>query len=249
MLRLITSITALVFIVMVFVGCKKNDLPNSYHLKLKVLSEVTQAPIINAKVVISTYSYDYVNSIYTYKKLLNTSTYYSDNNGEIGCTILYNNDPNIVVQLHKVGDSISTGLCSLSDEYTLDSLRKIPVLNLYVRKYASLKITLKSINPINDSDAVSIQIFQNNAPCVSVNIDSIVNMGVKNQPIGYPYADNGNYPYWIGQNVNSIIYGKLQEGTNYIIYWYVRKNRVNSTYKSATFNTIVTGLNTYDITY
>jgi len=230
-------------------GCKKNDLPNSYHLKLKVLSEVTQAPIINAKVVISTYSYDYVNSIYTYKKLLNTATYNSDSNGEIDGAILYNNDPNIVVQLNKIGDSISTGLCSFRDEYTLDSLRKISVLNLYVRKYASLKITLKSVNPINDSDAVSVQIFQNNAPCVGVNIDSIVNMGVKNQSIGYPYADSGNYPYWIGQNVNSIIYGKLQEGTNYIIYWDVRKNGVNTTFKSATFNTIVTGLNRYDIAY
>ncbi len=67
--------------------------------------------------------------------------------------------------------------------------------------------------------------------------------------MGPPAYEDGNNPYWVGDNVNSSIHGHLQEGTTYVIIWSVRKNDIVVEYRSEPKNTISDELNTFEIEY
>ncbi len=241
---------SLLFATVIFLNlsCTKTSSLNSFNIDAKVVSQLTNQPISNARLYVKVVSKQ-GSGLFSYETLIDSFSVTSDNSGKIPCSIKYNNDPNIVVKFYKEDDSYSTGLFPQKTEYSISDLKNTTLLTFYVRKYANLKINLKSINSIDSNDAVGLYIFQDSTNYQNNIIDSIRNFGVNNQPFAYPAADNGTNPYWVGKTVNSNIYGKIQEGTIYQITWNVRRNRVNTDYKSSRIQTSINRLNSYDINY
>ena len=241
----------LIIAIIVFViatSCTKNDSLGNFNFNAKIASEITGDNISNAKVYIKVAS-EKVSGSYTYDALIDSFTIRSDANGNIFCNIKYNDDPNIFVKFEKTDDSYSTGFTSYKTEFALSELKNLAPVTFYVRKYESLIIHLRNIHPFDNSDAIGVDIYQEGTNYISSGVESIKNVGVSNQPWAYPAADDGKNPYWIGTNVNSIIYGKVQEGTTYQINWDVRKNQINTDHKSQKFITTLDSLNSYNILY
>jgi hypothetical protein len=228
-------------------GCKKGDLTNAYNFKATVVSQLTNEHIAGTQIHVEVDSKQY--GITPYDVVLDSFTLVSDNNGNVFCNIKYNDDPYIGVKFFKADDAYTTGLLPQKTEFSVKDLKTAAPLILYVRKYTGLKITVKSTNSFNDNDAIGVSINQDNTNYFNNIIDSIQNFGTINQPLSYPATNDGNNPYWVGQNVNSIIYGKIQEGTTYQITWDVRKNGINTDYKSPVLNTSGNTLNSYNIVY
>ncbi len=241
---------SLLFASVIFLNlsCTKTSSLNSFNVDAKVVSQLTNQPISNARLYVKVVSKQ-GSGLLSYETLIDSFSVISDNNGKISCNIKYNNEPNIVVKFYKQDDSYSTGLFPQKTEYSISDLKNATTLTFYVRNYAYLKINLKSVNPIDSNDAVSLYIFQDSTNYQNNIIDSVINFGVKNQPLSYPAADNGTNPYWVGKIVNSIIYGKIQEGTIYQITWNVRRNGVNTDNKSPRIQTSMNSMNVYDINY
>ncbi len=230
-------------------SCVKSGLPNSAAIHATIVSEVTGEPIAGAKVYVTVSSQKGVSGGYIYDEVLDSFTTTSDANGRISCPVKYNDDPYIDVKFEKADDSYSTGFLPQKTDFSIAELKQPSELMFYVRRYAALIINVKSIAPFDDNDAIGVDVFQQGSNYSSGFVESIQNFGIANQPPGYPAADNGTNPYWIGKNVNATIYGKLQEGTTYAISWNIRKNGINTEYKSATFTTTLNGVNSYDIQY
>ena len=230
-------------------SCTKSDLPNKSAINVTIISELTHEAIPNANVHVTVLSQKGVNGGYIYNEVLDSFTITSDANGKIPCPVKYNDDPDISVKFEKTDDSYSTGFLSQKTDFTISELKQSSRLTFYVRRYTPLVINVKSIAPVDDNDAVSVDVSQGGTDYITGFVESIQNFGVINQPFSFPATDNGTNPYWIGKNINSTIYGKLQEGTTYQISWDVRKNGVNTDYKSITFTTSVNSVNSYNIAY
>jgi hypothetical protein len=241
----------LVFAIVILLntGCTKTNSLNSFNLQAKVVSQLTNQAIPGAKIYIRVASKESISGIFVHVTLLDSFTVVSDNSGNISCRIKYNNDPNISVEFNKVDDTYSTGFFFQRTEYLISELKNLTLLTFYVRKYANLKINVKNINPLNDNDAIDLYISQDSTHYYNNIIDSIHNFRVMNQPLVYPAANDGRNPYWIGKDVNSTIYGKIQEGTTYQITWEVSRNGVHTINKSLRLKTSINSLNLYDILY
>ncbi len=230
------------------ISCTKDNSTHSFNINAKIVSELTKQSIADAKVHVEVAS-EKASGSYVYDVLIDSFTIRSDANGNLSCNIKHNNDPNIFVKFEKIDDAYSTGFIPQKTAFTLSELKNSAQLNFYVRKYASLVINVKNNHPFDDKDAIGVDIIQDGTNYINSGIESIQNVGINNQPWDYPATDDGRNPYWTGKNVNSTIYGKVQEGTTYQITWNVRKNGINTDYKSERFTTSLNSLNSYDIFY
>jgi hypothetical protein len=230
------------------VSCTKDHPTHSFAVNVKIASELTQQNIANANVHVKVAS-EKVSGSYVYDVLTDSFMIRSGANGNFSCNIKYNDDPNIFITFEKTDDAYSTGFIPQKTAFALSELNNTSQLTFYVRRYASLIINVKNLHPFDANDAIGVDIVQNGTNYTNNGIESIQNFGVSNQPLIYPAADDGTNTYWTGKNVNSTIYAKVQEGTTYQLTWNVRKNGINTAYKSDKFTTSLNGLNSYDIFY
>ncbi len=149
----------------------------------------------------------------------------------------------------KEDDEYSTHLLTSKKNFYLSELEGDDPLIFKVREYKELEIKVKSIAPYDENDAIGVYIYEKNTSYIRGVIYKIKNFEDINEPRGPPAFEDRNNPYWVGDNVNSIIYGRLQEGTAYVIIWSVRKNDIIVEHRSEPKNTISDELNTFDIEY
>src|SRR3954469_12912906 len=90
-------------------SCKKTTSLNSFNIDTRVVSQLNNQPVSNARFIVKVVSQQGTGP-FSYETLIDSFSVISDNAGKIPCTIKYNDDPNIVVKFYKEDDSYSTGL-------------------------------------------------------------------------------------------------------------------------------------------
>lgn len=226
-------------------SCRKTD--QYIIIKGKVLDEITKENVPGAKIWVRIVS-THIEGFFSYETLIDSKTTSTDDAGNFSIAMQYN-DANNIVDLYKTNNEKYTELLDFGKNHTVSEFANNNAVVFYVRRWEKLKIKVKNLSPYDSNDNVRISILQQNTSLDNSIIDSIQNFGKANQPIPPPAYDDGKYPFWIGSNVNSIIYGKVQENTKLTFFWSVRKNGISKDYQSAPINTISNGITEFEINY
>lgn len=129
----------------------------------------------------------------------------------------------------------------------MEEIKANPNVIFHARQWETLKIKLKNTSPFDNNDSVSLGFLEDNTSYVNIPIYNIINNGVSNQP--WPEETNLLTPYWVGSNIDSEVFVRLQNDTTYSVFWYVRKNGVSSTFHSQMTNTLSGQINLYQINF
>jgi hypothetical protein len=241
-------ITMVLISMLLFFSCKKwSSLPNDYNTSAKIISEVSGKPIAGATMIVEVLSAQPGIGGY-YDEVLDSFSVKSDNNGDLNFNIRYNDDLYIHVRFFCI-DTSTTGLVNSKTDFSLEDFKQLAPFTFLVRELEPLNITVKTINHYNNDDAIDVDVVDGNIGYPIGRITSIQNFADKNQGVETGNWIDYNNPYWIGNNVNSIIHEKLEEGTTYKINWGIKKDGAYTDYYSNTFKTQSDTLNAYTILY
>lgn len=246
MKKLIVIVTVLI-VALVSNACRQEIDENLFNVKGKVINEIT-------KVGIPAYEFTLLeqettgSGIFSIVKVVNSKAIKTDANGNFNVAIDVKSNSN--------GFEFSSGM---TDNYTpIQNSRHVfnninllsEALLFNVRNWEKLEIKVKNTQPFDENDEIRVSVFEDNTHYIGQFITKITNNGVKNIGPGYPASDNGLNPHWIGKNVDSKIYFNLQNGTQYTIFYDVKKNGIWTNYvKSPTFSTQSGQINYYTLEY
>lgn len=179
----------------------------------------------------------------------------TNHQGEFSLSVKYEDRDNWV-WFTKNDEEKSTDILNIVPRFYISELDEGPA-TLYVREFHPLEITVKNVDPFDSEDAIYVSVFftvQENDNDINFRythsvIYDIVNRLDENLPHTYPVTDNGLRPDWIGDQVDSTIYGRLQEATTYKVIWSVRKNGVVTEYSTDFIPTDADAVNRVQIMY
>ena len=228
-----------------------DDLDESHRVYGKLISEITGEGIENAQIVLQVKEF-HGTGVFSYSNTLYEVTVDTDHLGNFTANIDYDNDFNIVgfyVVNNFSEEDVSTGIIGLRSNFFIHELKELDQVVFKARKLEDLEIRVKSIQPFNDEDKISISISEFNTTQTGGIVYDIINFQDPNEPGEFDGGQGFGQLYWIGDNVDSVIYGHLKEGTNYRINWAVTRNGVVQEFESDIFSTLSSELNFYEIRY
>ncbi len=243
-----TKIFFLLLTVLLLAGCSADDDGlNSIEISGRLVSQVTGKGVSDGLILAKVNEY-HGSGMLGYTVEISSKQIQTDANGYFTATLFYKNKDNVFL-FEQINEQVATGMLQEQKNFYLSDLENGSPLNFVVRKYEKLEIALKSTSPYDDNDAIGISIYQNNTNYFNNIIYKIENFGDQNQPYEDPASENGLNPYWIGDDVNSILYGYIQEGASVQIKWSVRKNGIVRNFQSDFFDTASDQVNLFEISY
>lgn len=239
----------LIVIIGLFLGsCTgDDDNLNSIEVKGRLVSEITGEGIANGNIF--AYVNEYKGSgIFAHAVEIDSKDIRTDANGYFSTTLNYK-DKNNVILFEQINDETATGLLQEKRNFYISELKDTSPLVLLARKYETLEIKVRSIDPFDENDALGVYIYQTNTNYYNSIIYKIENFGDQNEQYEYPASENGLNPYWIGNDVNTTVLGNIQEGSSFNIKWSVRKDGIVNEYESGFIDTVSGETNFYEINY
>lgn len=235
----------LIILLLLFTSC---SLDNSDYqdIHLKILSQFNNEPIPNVDVLVlvqnvrgsGMFSSTYEIS----RKIIKTGK-----NGEINTAMRYEN-LNDFFTIYIIEEEICTDVLRHTNSFFFEEVLNGNPLKLYARKYFPMQIKVKNINPYNENDKISISFYHVGSNYYSAPIYDIINNGNINE--FYEGAGISGYrPLWIGENVDSTIFKRVQEGTKVKISWEVMRNNAVTKFESEFIPTVQDGTTHYEINY
>lgn len=225
----------------------EDDGQNSIEVSGKLVSEVTGEGI--ARGVMYVLVEEYIGSgMFGYLKEISSQEIETDEDGYFTANLRFKDKENGML-FQQINEELATGILDSKRTFKISELDGNESLIFEAREYKELIIKLKNTSPFDEEDFISISIFQSNTSYFNSVIYGIENFDDQNEPWGPPASENGLNPFWIGDNVDSNIYGHIQEGASYIIVWNVRKNGIVTEYKSDRIETISGEINSFEINY
>lgn len=232
---------------MIFSGCNLEDESHTFKATGKLLNQVTQAPIPNAKIY---YKVTHISGTgaWAYETEISNGFTITDDEGNFNADLKYTDKKNLIFYFFKLDDEFSTAILDTKQNFTLAELKATPSLEFHVREWEKLRIKVRNISPFDNNDAIEVSpVFPSNTSYISSPIYNIINNGVVNQ--SYSGDSISLRPYWIGTNIDSEIFIYIQNDTTFIIHWNVRRNGVNTSHHSQTINTLSDQENFYQIDF
>lgn len=234
--------------VLILAGCSADsDSLNSIEVSGRLVSQVTGEGVSDGLILAKVNEY-HGSGMLAYTVELSSKQIQTDVNGYFTTTLNYKDEGNVFL-FEQINEQVATGMLQEQENFYLSDLENGSALNFVVRKYEKLKIGLKSTSPYDENDAIEISIYQKNTNYFNNIIYQIENFGDQNQPYEDPASENGLNPYWIGDHVDSVIYGYIQEGTSVQVKWSVRKNGIVNSFQSDFFETVSDEVNLFEINY
>lgn len=221
-----------------------DDGQNSVEVSGRLISQVTGKGIADGVIYIKVEEYK-GSGIFGYSEEISSREVQTDNDGFFTSNLRFNNKENVIL-FQQINEELATGILNDRKSFKISELE--PLL-FEARVYQELQIKVKNTAPFDVNDAIRVSIFQPNTTYSNSIIYQIENFGDQNEPYGPPADDNGLNPYWIGDNVNSVIYGHIQEGASFLVKWSVRKNGITDEYQSEYFDTVSGEVNFYELNY
>ncbi|WP_435579304.1 hypothetical protein [Gilvibacter sp.] len=244
-------VTALFF--GVFSNCALEE-ENSQRVRGKLVSEVSGEGIPNTRVdgmvQKSSGSGFFSNTVD-----LGRAEIVTDANGEFEFNVGYESRKDWVWFV-KPDEDQSTAILNLIPRFDMDDLEEGPVL-LYVREFHPLEIEIKNTTPFDENDFIGVSVFftvqQNNNEVNARYFHNVFyafeNRSGVNLPWDPPADDDGLRPEWLGDSIDTTLFGRLQEATEYKVIWNVRKNGVWTENSTDLTPVNTTGLNRVVIEY
>jgi hypothetical protein len=223
---------------------------NDFLFEGKVVDEVTNEPVANMEIVYEVCEI-IPGSIFYRCSTKDEGTIKTDANGKFSVVVHYEDkDNDLKFYTNSKNDNYDGNTFPLN--YSIEKLINEGVPEIKVNRYASLKITVKNINPINEDDSISIRYFSDDDELFrsyTLMRESLINYGNTNV-----FFDNGNsisgMLIWNGKNVHSGIEGKIPAAYKSVYIDYtVKKNGVYEDYKTEVINLKPDGVNEYLIEY
>ncbi len=238
----------ILMLTLILSSCSLNDGLNSKTVNGRLISSITGDGITNAEIYIRVNEYN-GSGWFGYSTELDSDRATTNEDGSFTTTVYYDNQNNVVLFDMDGTEGPSTGILDSKKNFYVSELFDVDSLVFHARKYEELKIFVKSINPFDENDKISVSIFERNTNYITGVYYDIENLGDLNEPSEFTFGEGPGQPFWIGDNIDSIIYGHLQEGTNYRILWAVTKNDIIDEFESEVFSTSSNELNTFVIEY
>ncbi|WP_298900388.1 hypothetical protein [uncultured Psychroserpens sp.] len=228
-------------------SCSIDD--DSYQdVRLRVISEFTGEPVSGAEVLIlvqdvggsglfsSTYDIS--------RKIVRT-----DDNGSIDTILKYENTNNFFT-IYVIDEEICTDIIAHVNSFFFEEIQSEIPLELKVRKYFPMEVTVKNINPFDENDRISVSFYHVGSNYHSAPLYHIEHRGDVSEPYTTPGVGiDGLQPLWISDNVDSTIFKRVQEGTEARISWTVTRNGEVSTFESEFIPTVQDGVTYYEINF
>ena len=237
-----------ILLILILSSCSSKDDVNSIIVYGKLISPITNIGIDDARIHIRAEEHG-GSGWFSYSTEIDSYTAATNIDGTFTAILNYENRTNVISFGMDGTIGPSTGILDSKKSFYVSDLFDVDSLVFHARKYEELKIFVKSIDPFDENDSIGISIYQSNTNYLNNVFYNIENIGDSNEIWPSPASDNGTRPYWIGENIDSIIYGHIQEGANYVIRWSVSKNGITESFVSDTFSTLSNQLNTFEILY
>lgn len=234
------KIFALFAITLAFWSCSDDNDPIAMKVNGKLVNQVTATPIPNATIFYRVFQVVGTGT-FSYDEEISTGSVVTDSDGKFTANIKYVNKANVIIQFDKVDDAFSTAILDQKKGFSLKELKQNPNVTFTAREWETLRVKIKNTNPFDSHDAVSIYISINNTNYINTPIYNIINYGVANQ--------NEFEPYWVGTNIDSEVFFRIQNGTSYYVFWYPVKNGVSTTNYSAETTTLSGQENFYQVNF
>lgn len=248
MKNLVKNVSALLILFLFFISCNfERDDNNKMYANGKVINQITKKPLVNTKIYFSS-SRVIGSGVFSYIVTDFQGYSITDSEGRFQTKISYKS----IDSFFEFGfneDDIHTGAVGSKTTFSYEDLQKKEELIFFYRNWEKLDISVINKNPLDENDQIRVYILQDKTNYINSPIYSIENFGNINEANIYPAANDGLQPLWKGKNVNSIIHCKIQNDTEYTVFWYVKKNGIDKEFISKTFNTNSGELNKFEINY
>ena len=198
----------LFILILIFAGCK--DSSNSHIVNGKIVRATTGEGIPNQEVHVQVCE-DYEGGFYASPKCTDYEMVTTDVNGDFIVPVKYVCDSYLTIRTWDPDDEYAgTGHSHLPIDENIDIL-------LETDKYINFEVHVNNVSPYDDDDFVNIYANPQSRQAQRIKIE---NFGVQNIT---------NQTSWNGTNVNSIVYYRVREGSDYYrLSWRKRKNGIET---------------------
>lgn len=227
------------------INCSTDDELHQ-EIQLRLVSEVTGEPVTGVEVLVlaqGARGTGMFASIYEVSREIAQT----DSNGYANVVLNYESSENFFT-IYAIDEDISTDIIRHTNSFFFEEVQGKTPLELKVRRYFPMEIIVKSINPYDDNDQISVSFFHVGSSFISAPLYKIENRGDSNEPYGSP-SFGDLQPFWIGDNVDSTIFKRVQEGTEAKISWTVTRNNMVTEFESEFIPTVQNGVTYYVINY
>ncbi len=239
-----------VFLILVgsLVNCNSDD-TQYQKVSANIVSEVTNDPIANVSLQVickGSRGSGLFSSTYEISQRIVTS----DIEGNFSVDLPFE-DSNNFFTIYIQNQDICTDIIYPGNNFFFEEVAAQEPLKLKARKFFQMEVLVKNVSPYDENDQISIGFYHIGSNYHFAPLDAIENRADVNVPYDDSHGEVGRYlqPFWIGDNVDSTIFKRVQEGTKARISWAVTKNGVNTQFESEFIPTVENGVTYFEIEY
>lgn len=245
-MKKITTLLIALILTFSFIGCNEDDL-ETIEVKGRLVSEVTGDPIPNVPVIGLSQS-SRGTGLFSSNYDIDRQFTETDTQGFFNLSVGYEDYNSNWIWVFKGESNVCTEFLNTERIYPIPELDGNE-LTVEVRKLYPMEIKVKNVNPFDEEDSIYIHLIELMPNNPYNRLFTAENFGVENQPRNPDQVGVIDNLYWVGENVDSVLNGLVQEDAEIMIYYSVMKNGELISYSSELIPTVNEGTTYYEINY